>query len=578
MKNSEKESKAKLQRRGEQNRVVISPDSESSTSESELESHSDTSESSNSSKSEESVNSSDSLNTSESDDSSSENEEVLLINNNINNSNNNNNKIKIKRKELEEPQQIEKEALLENIYRNKEDFIKWYRTDFENPLGQPIIFKIESNRGKRIVEHTKNKRIFRKLKKILKNEIKKWKITTINCHQLREWLSQTIKYSYYRTYETRQTARYSDKKYYRKKYPKKAKLPKLFRNIYNYTVEEIKKNLKISFTHSKKIVKYGKIGTYEDKNFGCIRKVGRRNKLIFKTTEKFLSILEIFSIINNPIPLRILRRGEKEIEIWDDSIKINEYQEIFIKKTQTINQNIKMLKYDQNKIPKFISRGNTAQIESEIYLKIATFNVGGLGKDIKTEAMEMFLYQNNIDIALIQETRKSSSVYLRKYRAISKKSYGSKGNKGGRAILFKPFLKLFITEKLIDHEDIMGINLNDLSIVNCYGRQRDPEGKIDFPEIFKNKLKNICANWKIRKILIAGDFNLSNEQLDEIPQIENNNFKIRKNEKPSRKRNIDHIISNNIQFKTKINKCITSPPIPKEKQKMKIKNNQKKNK
>ncbi|KAJ6244615.1 hypothetical protein M0813_21201 [Anaeramoeba flamelloides] len=311
-----------------------------------------------------------------------------------------------------------------------------------------------------------------------------WKITTINCHQLREWLSQTIKYSYYRTYETRQTARYSDKKYYRKKYPKKAKLPKLFRNIYKYTVEEIKKNLKTSFTHSKKIVKYGKIGTYEDRNFGCIRNVGRRNKLIFKTTEKFLSILEIFSIINNPIPLRILRRGENEIEIWDESNKINEYQEIFIKKTQTINQKIKMLKYDQNKVPKFISRGNTPQIESEIYLKIATFNVGGLGKDIKTEAMEMFLYQNNIDIALIQETRKSSSVYLRKYRAISKKSYGPKGNKGGLAILFKPFLKFFITEKLIDHEDTMGINLNDLSIVNCKERKKEKKKKAAF-EYFK---------------------------------------------------------------------------------------------
>ncbi|KAJ3428417.1 hypothetical protein M0812_25184 [Anaeramoeba flamelloides] len=67
----------------------------------------------------------------------------------------------------------------------------------------------------------------------------------------------------------------------------------------------------------------------------------------------------------------------------------------------------------------------------------------------------MFLYHNNIDLALIQETRKNKSLFLRKYKAISKKSYGKGRRKGGLSIIFKPFLNLFITEKLIDHEDFM---------------------------------------------------------------------------------------------------------------------------
>ncbi|KAJ3425352.1 hypothetical protein M0812_27790 [Anaeramoeba flamelloides] len=167
-----------------------------------------------------------------------------------------------------------------------------------------------------------------------------WKINTINCHQLREWLSQSIRYSYFRTYETRQTAVYSKEKYHRKKYPKKAKIPKLYRNLYNFTIKEIRKNLKTTFTHSKKIMKYGNISTYEERNFGHINEVGRKNKLILKTTEEFLSVLEIFSLINNPIPLRVLRRGEKEIEIWDELFNILTYQETFLRKIRKIHQSI----------------------------------------------------------------------------------------------------------------------------------------------------------------------------------------------------------------------------------------------
>ncbi|KAJ3451121.1 hypothetical protein M0812_05162 [Anaeramoeba flamelloides] len=125
-------------------------------------------------------------------------------------------------------------------------------------------------------------------------------------------------------------------------------------------------------------MKYGNISTYEERNFGHINEVGRKNKLIFKTTEEFLSVLEIFSLINNPIPLRVLRRGEREIEIWDESFNILTYQETFLRKIRKIHQSIKMLKYDRKNRPKFIEKGRSPQENSEITLKIATLNVGGI--------------------------------------------------------------------------------------------------------------------------------------------------------------------------------------------------------
>ncbi|KAJ3442435.1 hypothetical protein M0812_12170 [Anaeramoeba flamelloides] len=322
-------------------------------------------------------------------------------------------------------------------------------------------------------------------------------------------------------------------------------------------------------------MKYGNISTYEERNFGHINEVGRKNKLIFKTTEEFLSVLEIFSLINNPIPLRVLRRGEREIEIWDESFNILTYQETFLRKIRKIHQSIKMLKYDRKNRPKFIEKGRSPQENSEITLKIATLNVGGIGRDEKILEMEKFIFTNNIDIALIQETKRKNTPYLRKYRAISKKSYGNNGTKGGLTILFKPFLRLFINEKLIDHEDFMGINLNNITIINCYGRQKDPEGKIDFVGIFKNKIKEISENWKIEKILIGGDFNLNNEQMGKITELRKNNFQIIQNEIPSRVRNIDHLVMKNIRLKERINKCLITPLIPKEKQRIKIKKNKK---
>ncbi|KAJ3440361.1 ap endonuclease [Anaeramoeba flamelloides] len=187
--------------------------------------------------------------------------------------------------------------------------------------------------------------------------------------------------------------------------------------------------------------------------------------------------METFSIINKPIPLRTMRRGDQEIEIWDESSKIDLYIKTFLDKKEKTNKNIKILKYDQKNTPKFINRGQNTQNRNNITIKIATFNIGGLGREIKTESLEMFLYHNNIDLALIQETRKNKSLFLRKYKAISKKSYGKGRRKGGLSRIFKPFLNLFITEKLINHEDFMAVNLNEYSIINCYGRLREQKPK-----------------------------------------------------------------------------------------------------
>ncbi|KAJ3446868.1 RNA-directed DNA polymerase from transposon x-element-like protein-related [Anaeramoeba flamelloides] len=138
-----------------------------------------------------------------------------------------------------------------------------------------------------------------------------------------------------------------------------------------------------------------------------------------------------------------------------------------------------MLKYDRKNRPKFIEKGRSPQENSEITLKIATLNVGGIGRDEKILEMEKFIFTNNINIALqsVSLLRNSFTIPL----------------------------------------------------------QKDPEGKIDLVGIFKNKIKEISENWKIEKILIGGDFNLNNEQMGKITELRKNNFQIIQNEIPSRR-------------------------------------------
>ncbi|KAJ3430724.1 hypothetical protein M0812_22840 [Anaeramoeba flamelloides] len=101
--------------------------------------------------------------------------------------------------------------------------------------------------------------------------------------------------------------------------------------------------------------------------------------------------------------------------------------------------------------------------------------------------------------------------------------------------------------------------------------KRTQKAKLTSLEYSKNKIKEISENWKIEKILIGGDFNLNNEQMGKITELRKNNFQIIQNEIPSRVRNIDHLVMKNIRIKERINKCLITPLIPKEKQRIKIK-------
>ncbi|KAJ3434038.1 hypothetical protein M0812_20097 [Anaeramoeba flamelloides] len=190
-----------------------------------------------------------------------------------------------------------------------------------------------------------------------------------------------------------------------------------------------------------------------------------------------------------------------------------------------------------------------------------SLNSGGLGKNNKTETLESFLLEQNIDIALIQETKLKKSIYLRSYKSINKKAYGSDSSKGGLSIIFKPYLKFFISEKLISNEDFMGINLFDLHIINCYGRHYDTKTKINYQKKFQEKLKKLSQQLKNQKLLIAGDFNLDNQQLNKLEFLEKSNLEILKNETSSRKRNIDHFISHSILFQNSTNSIVQTPKI-----------------
>ncbi|KAJ3426131.1 RNA-directed DNA polymerase from transposon x-element-like protein-related [Anaeramoeba flamelloides] len=63
--------------------------------------------------------------------------------------------------------------------------------------------------------------------------------------------------------------------------------------------------------------------------------------------------------------------------------------------------------------------------------------------------------------------------------------------------------------------------------------------------------------------------------MGKITELRKNNFQIIQNEIPSRVRNIDHLVMKNIRLKERINKCLITPLIPKEKQRIKIKKNKK---
>ncbi|KAJ3447940.1 secreted protein-related [Anaeramoeba flamelloides] len=107
----------------------------------------------------------------------------------------------------------------------------------------------------------------------------------------------------------------------------------------------------------------------------------------------------------------------------------------------------------------------------------------------------------------------------------------------------------------------MGINLFDLHIINCYGRHYDTKTKINYQKKFQEKLRKLSQQLKNQKLLIAGDFNLDNQQLNKLEFLEKSNLEILKNETSSRKRNIDHFISHSILFQNSTNSILQTPKI-----------------
>ncbi|KAJ3445653.1 ap endonuclease [Anaeramoeba flamelloides] len=325
----------------------------------------------------------------------------------------------------------------QNYQNSKNDFLIWYKTDFEDPLRIPIITKLH----KKTKYNNKSKPIIRNFKNILEKRNSKME-------------------------------------------------KKNLKSIYNFIKNKIKLNTEIELYFNNKTTQYGYSQKYLNSKIGKLQKVGSRNKLFLKSKEKYISILESFNSINNPIPLRSLRKGSKIIEIWDHSFKINSWVEYFIQNQNQIHSSISIYKYSDSNKKIFISRGKFEH-HNQIPIKIMSLNSGGLGKNNKTETLESFLLEQNIDIALIQETKLKKSIYLRSYKSINKKAYGSDSSKGGLSIIFKPYLKFFISEKLISNEDFMGINLFDLHIINCYGRHYDTKTKINYQKKFQEKLKKI---------------------------------------------------------------------------------------
>ncbi len=58
--------------------------------------------------------------------------------------------------------------------------------------------------------------------------------------------------------------------------------------------------------YQSKFTNYGYTERYKKFKNGKIQKVGDLNKIQIDDNSKFISILEIFSILNNPTPLRLI--------------------------------------------------------------------------------------------------------------------------------------------------------------------------------------------------------------------------------------------------------------------------------
>ncbi|KAJ3427724.1 DNA-(apurinic or apyrimidinic site) lyase [Anaeramoeba flamelloides] len=134
-----------------------------------------------------------------------------------------------------------------------------------------------------------------------------------------------------------------------------------------------------------------------------------------------------------------------------------------------------------------------------------SLNSGGLGKNNKTETLESFLLEQNIDIALIQET-KLKKINLFKVLQIhkQKKLMGRIHPKVDYQLSLNHISNFFISEKLISNEDFLGINLFDLHIINCYGRHYDTKTKINYQKKFQEKLKKLSQQLKKSKTINCG--------------------------------------------------------------------------
>ncbi|KAJ3452296.1 abc transporter i family member 6 [Anaeramoeba flamelloides] len=149
--------------------------------------------------------------------------------------------------------------------------------------------------------------------------------------------------------------------------------------------------------------------------------------------------------------------------------------------------------------------------------------------------------RHKIDILCLQETKSKKIPSLDRFIHFQKEGYVVKYIQGGLGIIIKGFLQEFCIEKRHNNRDIMFIKCMGINIFNCYGRNDQTNMKI-----FINDIKEITEKFNFEKTIILGDFNLEDYQIKKI--ITGSNYHLIKNEKNSRTRNIDHIITNFKKF------------------------------
>jgi exonuclease III len=132
-------------------------------------------------------------------------------------------------------------------------------------------------------------------------------------------------------------------------------------------------------------------------------------------------------------------------------------------------------------------------------IKLMTLNINAITSDIKVQMLEGLLWQQGIDIALLQETT-TTKLNIRGYNAVTNDGT----EKRGTAILIKEGITITDIKRIPSGRGI-ALNHNGIQIINIYAPS-GTEKRNEREYFFNMELPHILPTTNT-DMIIAGDFN-----------------------------------------------------------------------